>query len=109
MLEQAGVTDPSIIVAESRQEIDKDPCSVPTAPVVAGPARRHPDTRSGWSSWIRPPGAQMGGHLKNAGVSARIRYYIGAIRAVSGGRGAAIENGYVQLVSSATHTPYVMG
>ena len=49
--------------------------------------------------------AQMGNHLKNAGVKPNTVYVAGF--SLSPATAAAIENGYVQLVSEAQ--PYVMG
>lgn len=99
MLEQAGVT---VDYQEITPEIDKDP--VLGAPVVAGQLGRHPDTKV----IIVDHGsltAQMGNHLKNAGVKPNTVYVAGF--SLSPATAAAIENGYVQLVSEAQ--PYVMG
>lgn len=99
MLEQAGVT---VDYQEITPEIDKDP--VLGAPVVAGQLGRHPDTKV----IIVDHGsltAQMGNHLKNAGVKPNSVYVAGF--SLSPATAAAIENGYVQLVSEAQ--PYVMG
>ena len=74
------------------------------APVVAGQLGRHPDTKV----IIVDHGsltAQMGNHLKNAGVKPNTVYVAGF--SLSPATAAAIENGYVQLVSEAQ--PYVMG
>lgn len=49
--------------------------------------------------------AQMGNHLKNAGIKPNTVYVAGF--SLSPATAAAIENGYVQLVSEAQ--PYVMG
>ena len=87
---------------EITPEIDKDP--VLGAPVVAGQLGRHPDTKV----IIVDHGsltAQMGNHLKNAGVKPNTVYVAGF--SLSPATAAAIENGYVQLVSEAQ--PYVMG
>lgn len=99
MLEQAGVT---VDYQEITPEIDKDP--VLGAPVVAGQLGRHPDTKV----IIVDHGsltAQMGNHLKNAGIKPNTVYVAGF--SLSPATAAAIENGYVQLVSEAQ--PYVMG
>ena len=99
LLEQAGVT---VDYQEITPEIDKDP--VLGAPVVAGQLGRHPDTKV----IIVDHGsltAQMGNHLKNAGVKPNTVYVAGF--SLSPATAAAIENGYVQLVSEAQ--PYVMG
>ena len=93
MLEQAGVT---VDYQEITPEIDKDP--VLGAPVVAGQLGRHPDTKV----IIVDHGsltAQMGNHLKNAGVKPNTVYVAGF--SLSPATAAAIENGYVQLVSEA--------
>ena len=71
MLEQAGVT---VDYQEITPEIDKDP--VLGAPVVAGQLGRHPDTKV----IIVDHGsltAQMGNHLKNAGVKPNTVYVAG--------------------------------
>ena len=87
MLEQAGVT---VDYQEITPEIDKDP--VLGAPVVAGQLGRHPDTKV----IIVDHGsltAQMGNHLKNAGVKPNTVYVAGF--SLSPATAAAIENGYV--------------
>lgn len=69
-----------------------------------GSSGRHPDTKV----IIVDHGsltAQMGNHLKNAGIKPNTVYVAGF--SLSPATAAAIENGYVQLVSEAQ--PYVMG
>ena len=99
VLEKAGVT---VDYQEITPEIDKDP--VLGAPVVAGQLGRHPDTKA----VIVDHGsltAQMGNHLKNAGIKPHAVYVAGF--SLSPATAKAIEDGYVQLVSEAQ--PYVMG
>ncbi len=99
VLEKAGVT---VDYQEITPEIDKDP--VLGAPVVAGQLGRHPDTKA----VIVDHGsltAQMGNHLKNAGIKPNTVYVAGF--SLSPATAKAIEDGYVQLVSEAQ--PYVMG
>ncbi|MFI3271021.1 MAG: substrate-binding domain-containing protein [Pseudomonadota bacterium] len=98
-LEAAGVI---VDYQEISPEIDKDP--VLGGPVVAGQVASHPDTKV----IIVDHGsltAQMGNHLKNAGVPAGQIYTAGF--SLSPATAKAIEDGYVQLISEAQ--PYIMG
>lgn len=98
-LEAAGVI---VDYQEISPEIDKDP--VLGGPVVAGQLGSHPDTKV----MIVDHGsltAQMGNHLKNAGIAPNQIYTAGF--SLSPATAKAIEDGYVQLVSEAQ--PYIMG
>ncbi len=99
ILEKAGVI---VDYQEITPEIDKDP--VLGAPVVAGHMGRHPNTKV----IIVDHGsltAQMGQHLKNAGIKPNTVYVAGF--SLSPATAKAIEDGYVQMVSEAQ--PYMMG
>lgn len=99
VLEQAGVVADYL---EITPEIDKDPAL--GGPVVAGYMSRQPDVKA----MIVDHGSltsQMGNHLKNAGVKPKTVYVAGF--SLSPATAAAIEAGYVQLVSEAQ--PFLMG
>ncbi|MEG2004759.1 MAG: substrate-binding domain-containing protein [Bilophila sp.] len=99
VLEKAGVT---VDYQEITPEIDKDP--VLGAPVLAGQLGRHPDTKAIFVDHGSLT-AQMGTHLKNAGIKPRTMYVAGF--SLSPATASALENGYVQLVSEAQ--PFIMG
>lgn len=99
VMEKAGVT---VDYQEISPEVDKDPAL--GGPIVAGQLGRHPDTKV----IIVDHGsltAQMGNHLKNAGIRPGAMYVAGF--SLSPTTATAIENGYVQLVSEAQ--PFIMG
>lgn len=99
VLEQAGVVADYL---EITPEIDKDPAL--GGPAVAGYMSLWPDVKA----MIVDHGSltsQMGNHLKNAGVKPKTVYVAGF--SLSPATAAAIEAGYVQLVSEAQ--PFLMG
>ena len=99
VFEKAGLNTDYL---EITPEIDKDPAL--GGPVVAGYMSRNPDVKV----MIVDHGsltAQMANHLKNAGVKPKSVYVAGF--SLSPATAAAVESGYVQLVSEAQ--PFLMG
>lgn len=99
VLDKAGAT---VDYLEISPEIDKDPAL--GGPVVAGYVGRNPDVKAMFIDHGSLT-AQMGNHLKNASVKPGAIYVAGF--SLSPATAAAIENGYVQIVSEAQ--PFMMG
>lgn len=99
VLEKAGV---KVDYLEITPEIDKD--AVLGGPVVAGYMGRNPDVKAIFVDHGSLT-AQMGNHLKTAGVKPGAVYVAGF--SLSPATAEAMEKGYVQLVSEAQ--PFMMG
>lgn len=99
VLDKTGAT---VDYLEISPEIDKDPSL--GGPVVAGYVGSHPDVKAMFIDHGSLT-AQMGNHLKTAGIKPGQVYVAGF--SLSPATAAAIENGYVQIVSEAQ--PFMMG